>query len=389
MRFFSKPLMKQNIKANWVLALVILIIMCMMSTVINFAMSIMGSSKTTVDTDTQKKFYSYLFVIANYNTTMDDNLSYDNFMKSDDKSKYEVVFSQLGQKLGEDLSVEDFEENIAELSKSDVAIETYVKQFEYIYALQQQKGFFDGEDLTLEGMLNNTLEVMGVSPNLVENMGKMDMTSMLNQMYFTVIGLLPIFLFVVIMANSLVVDQVDSGSMAYILSTPTRRSSVVITQGIFLIVAPLIIISIVCGTRILSTFAIYGEANVSQILMLYFGMYLLVEAVTGICYLGSCVFNNSRKAMAFGGGITVWFFLASLLGMFGSHNLVSMGVGVEELGIFNKLTLVGLYDIKAIGTVGTSNVDYSFAWKLAVLASIAVVCYIVGAIRFTKKDLPL
>ena len=49
----------------------------------------------------------------------------------------------------------------------------------------------------------------------------MDMMTMLNQMYFTVMGLLPIFLFIVIVANSLFVDQVDKGSVAYVLSTPT------------------------------------------------------------------------------------------------------------------------------------------------------------------------
>lgn len=66
--------------------------------------------------------------------------------------------------------------------------------------------------------------------------------------------------------------------------------------------------------------------------MLYTGMYVLVEAVSGICYFGSYFFNRSRSSMAFGGGITVWFFLASLLGMFGSSDLVDMGMGVKELG---------------------------------------------------------
>lgn len=382
--------MKQNIKSNRILAVVVLIIMCMMSTVINFAMSIIGTSKANIDVqDSQQSFYSYLFVMENYNTTMKGNLSYDDFIKSNDKSKYDMAFSKLGKKMNKDLSVEGLEKDIKELSKSDVSIDKYVKQFEYIYALQKQKGCFDGEELTLEGMLNNTLEVMGVSSNLIKNMGKMDMTSMLNQMYYTVMGLLPIFLFVVIAANALLVDQVDSGSMAYILSTPTRRSAVTFTQSVFLIIAPLVILTVVCLTRIGSTFAIYGDANVQMIIMLHFGMYVLVEAVTGICYLGSCIFNSSKKSMAFGGGLTVWFFLASLLGMFGSDDLINMGVGVEQLSIFNKLTLVGLYDINAIGTVGSSSVDYSFVWKIVVLAAIAVVCYIAGAVKFQKKDLPL
>lgn len=93
--------------------------------------------------------------------------------------------------------------------------------------------------------------------------------------------------------------------------------------------------------------------------------------------------------MAFGGGFTVWFFLASLLGLFGMDNMVDVGMGVESLGIFNKLTLIGLYDIQSISTVGTDSVDTTFVPKLCVLAAVAVCCYTVGSVRFCKKDLPL
>ncbi len=51
--------------------------------------------------------------------------------------------------------------------------------------------------------------------------------------------------------------------------------------------------------------------------------------------------------------------------------------------------MIGFYDIDALATVGTGAVDYSFVWKLIVLAVIAIVCYTVGSVRFQKKDLPL
>lgn len=108
-----------------------------------------------------------------------------------------------------------------------------------------------------------------------------------------------------------------------------------------MIVTPLIMVGITCAARIAASFAWYEEVDVAGILVLYLGMYILVEALAGICYLGSCFFDQSGKAMAFGGGITVWCFIASLLGMFGSEDMVSMG----------------------------------FVWKLAVLAAIAIVCY--------------
>ena len=148
-------------------------------------------------------------------------------------------------------------------------------------------------------------------------------------------------------------------------------------------------ISIVCFVKIIGTYKIFGDVDMEKNIVLYLGMYLLVEAVCGLCYLGSCVANRSRKALAFGGGLAVWFFIASLMGIFGSDNMVTMGVGVEELGIFNKLTLISLFDINSIGTVGSDHVDNTFVWKLMILAGIALVSYIAGAVKFCKKDLPL
>lgn len=382
--------MKQNIKSNRILAAVIVIVMIMMSVVINFAMSMMGSKTAGEDvSDAQQDFYSYLYVMASYNELAGTELSYNDFASASDRSQYEDVFEMTNQKADMDLSVNGLEDAALQLQQSEVPLDTYIRQFEYVYALGQVKGCFSGEDLDIENMMSTMLEVMGVSSDLVENMSNMDMTTMLNRMYFTVMGLLPIFLFIVIVANSLIVDQVDRGSMAYILSTPTRRSAVVNTQAVFLIVAPLLMLAIVCAARLASSFVIFDEVNVIGAIVLYLGMYILVEAVAGICYLGSCLFNQSKKSMAFGGGLTVWFFLASLLGMFGSSSMVDMGIGVEALGIFNKLTLIGLYDIDSIATVGTGSVDTAFIWKLAVLAAIAMICYAAGAIRFRKKDLPL
>lgn len=390
--WFSMPLMKQNIKSNGILTVVIVIVMILMSSVINYAMSMMGESEGAVTEEVQEvteDFYSYLFAMSAFNTASGAQLSYEDFENAEDKTVYENAFQMVSMQAEQDFTVEEFEDIIQTLKDEGVSLENNIRQFEYVYALQQSKGCFTGNDLSMEEMMEVMLDSMGVPTDLVENLGKMDTSSMMNQMYYTVTGLLPILLYIVIVANSLIVNQVDHGSMAYVLSTPTKRSAIVVTQAIFMIVVPFLMIAIVCASRIASNHVIYGDADVMKTVMLYLGMYILLEAIAGICYMGSCIFNYSRKATAFGGGLTVWFFLASLLGMFGAEDMVNMGVGVEELGIFNKLTLIGLYDINAIGTVVTNEVDYSFVWKLAVLAMIAAATYVIGAVRFQKKDLPL
>ncbi|RHR25861.1 hypothetical protein DWX43_17215 [Clostridium sp. AF19-22AC] len=389
-RFFSKPLMGQTIKANWGLCVAILLIMILLGNVMNYAMSMMATEKSDVDvTEYQENFYTYLGALAAYDTMTQQELSYDDFISGDNETAYETAFEMLNAQADMDLSTKGFQKAIDGLSQSDISLEKYVKQFEYVYALNQTNGVFDKEELTISEMLTVTLDMMGVSSDMVEKMSEMNPASMMNQMYYTAMGLLPIFILIVILANSLISSQVDRGSMAYVLSTPTKRSAVAITQMVFMIIVPLLIIAIVCATRIGTTYLFYDEVNVPGILALFGGMYILVEAVCGLCYMGSCIFSQSRKSMAFGGGLAVWFFLASMIGLFGSENMVNTGMGVEELRIFNKLTLVGLYDVDALSTVGTGSVDTAFVWKLLILLAVAIVTYAIGAVRFSKKDLPL
>ena len=389
-RFFSKPLMRQNIKSNWALCLAILLIMVLLGNVMNYAMSMMATEKSDVDvTEYQESFYTYLGALAAYDTMTQQELSYDDFANGNNKAVYETAFGMLNKQAAMDLSIEGFQSAIDGLSQSGISLDKYVKQFEYVYALKQSEGVFDKEELTVSGMLTITLDMMGVSSEMVEKMSEMDPAAMMNQMYYTAMGLLPIFILIVILANSLIAIQVDRGSMAYVLSTPTKRSAVAITQLVFMLIVPLLMIAVVCATRIGTSFMFYDEVNVAGMLALFGGMYILVEAVCGICYMGSCLFSQSKKSMAFGGGLAVWFFLASMIGLFGSENMVNTGMGVKELSIFNRLTLVGLYDVNSLSTVGTGNVDTSFVWKLLVLAVIAIACYTIGAVRFSKKDLPL
>lgn len=390
-KIYSSPLMKQNIKSNYILTIAIVAVMCMMTIVSTYATSIMQESQNMQDTtQAQADFYSYLYVMASYNDTAGTQLSFDDFEKSEDKSVYEAAFEMANNQSADmNLSTKGLETAVNDLKETDVSMDTYTHLFEYTYALGQVKGCFSGDDLDIQDMMNTMLETMGIDPEKIETLQNMDTTALFNQMDYTIMGLLPIFIFIVIVANSLIVDQVDRGSMAYVLSTPTKRSAVTNTQIIFMLATPLLMIAITCAARLGASFFFLDDVNTKEIIVMYLGMYILVEAIAGICYLGSCIFDQSRKAMGFGGGLTVWFFLASLLGMFGSGDMVKMGFGAEALDVFNKLTLVGLYDIKSISTIGSGSVDTAFIWKLAILAAISIVCYVVGSIRFQKKDLPL
>lgn len=390
---FSGPLFKQTCRANLILAIAILVIMIMMANVTNYAMSIMATdTKEGISENVQEDLFSYMFVIASYNEITGSDLSYDGFASDDDREEYDKAFDLYNDTKDEDdkeLSVSGFESVIAEVETSDIDSEVYVEQFEYVYALAGKEGCFSGEELKLDEFMEVMLASAGISQDDLDRMQDMDFTTFFTKIYFTVIGMLPPFVFVIIIAYSLISGMVDRGSMAYILSTPTRRSAVAFTQAAYMVLAPLLLMIIVFAVRCASTKFFFDDVDVPKIAMMYLGMYLVTEAAAGICYFFSCHFNQSSKALAIGGGITVWFFLASLLGMFGTEDLVNMGIGVEALDIFNKLTITSLFDANAVQTVGTANVDMGFVPGMIILAAIAIVFYVAGAIKFCRKDLPL
>ena len=73
------------------------------------------------------------------------------------------------------------------------------------------------------------------------------MTSLLGSLenFYKLIAVILGIVYVVFTANNLVVNEVDSGSMAYTLSTPIKRSSVIFTKSIFLILSIVLMYSFI------------------------------------------------------------------------------------------------------------------------------------------------
>lgn len=68
--------------------------------------------------------------------------------------------------------------------------------------------------------------------------------------YYSMVAVLLAMVYTIITASSLIVGEVDSGSMAYTLSTPTRRITVVVTKAIYMILAVALMFVIHTGTGI-------------------------------------------------------------------------------------------------------------------------------------------
>lgn len=87
--------------------------------------------------------------------------------------------------------------------------------------------------------------------------------------------------------------------------------------------------------------------------------------------------------MSIGGGLSMFFLVATMLGLFGSKVIPSV-VRLDALNYFNYVTIISLFDC-----TGIISGSLSFIWKLAILLVIGIVGYVAGAIKFKKKDLPL
>lgn len=208
---------------------------------------------------------------------------------------------------------------------------------------------------------------------------------------FSIAGLLLPIVYSILTANSLVAQQVESGSLAFTLSSPIRRKTIIISKAIYLIFA------ITSMYILLFLFALIAREigiaiggvdfieslTIKDLFFYTIGSFSVSLAISGICFLSSSIFNKTKYSIGVGGGISVFFLVSSILGLFGSE-VMPLALRIDSMNFFNYLTIIKLFDVQSI-LDGTNT----FFYLLIPLLAISVVTYLIGYIVFTKKDLPL
>ena len=223
----------------------------------------------------------------------------------------------------------------------------------------------------------------------LEEIGMMDLyTLVVGSIFYKLAGLLLPIIYMIMASNNLIAGQVDSGSMAYVLSTSTKRKTVVFTQAIYLIGSLLGMFVLTTATgcvclAIVSAGTAEVELTYAKLLLLNLGAFLVLLALSGLCFFTSCLFDRSKRSMAIGGGLSIFALVAAMLGLFGSPVIPSV-VRLSALNYFNYATVISLFDVVSI-MEGTTI----YLWKFAILAVAGIAGYIVGEKVFVKKDLPL
>ena len=261
------------------------------------------------------------------------------------------------------------------------------------------------EDLSWLQVLG-LLERMGFSLSRIQIMSQIDLNSILNELIYKIAGVLLPMIYVMICANKLIASQVNDGSMAYILSTPTNRKTVVRTQFLFLVMsifAMYIVIFVAAYSSEIVSNAVQMAQNPGQPMawnpittpLFCMGSFFSIFALGGVAFGASGFFNKSSNSLIVGGGVCVVSFLCCILGLFGNEVFVAVGIGVKAMSAFNYLSIFTLVDNSSMSAFAKAVygmdavISYNWIWELAIMAAIGLTFSFVGGRHFVKKDLPL
>lgn len=209
---------------------------------------------------------------------------------------------------------------------------------------------------------------------------------------FGIAVLLIPMVYTVLTANSLVSEKIESGSLAFTMSTPISRGSFIFTSGVYLIFTEIFMAVCLTGVSVIAQLigGYFGSGDlltalpISNIVAYGLGNFMVSLAISGICFMSSCFFNKTNTNIGVSGGISIFFFICAILGLFATKAIPGT-IRITSMNIFNYLTIFSLFDSLAV----MDNSWMLFFMKLLVLFGITIVTYIIGSIKFTKKDLPL
>lgn len=199
-------------------------------------------------------------------------------------------------------------------------------------------------------------------------------------------------IYVLVTANKLIASQVDRGSMAYVLSTPIKRTTVVFTQIIFLVLSLVAMFGIqtvahlgVNAAKPISIALAMGKADMpiegdltaKMIAQVNLSALMVCIALAAVCFMFSGIFNSSKYSIGLSGTFIGVSILSNMLAMFGK-------LGVGGLDKFRYLTICSFYDYQSV-LFGNNDWIQKMIYPIA----IAVVAFAIGSVVFKKKDLPL
>ena len=120
--------------------------------------------------------------------------------------------------------------------------------------------------------------------------------------------------FSILCANKLVARYVDNGSMFSLLAAPVKRFSVVFTQMKLLATCIFFLTVWATGVGIVSCqISFKGQLDIPKFILLNVGLLALQLFIGGVCFLCSCIFNDTKYSIGLGAGIPALSFIIQMM----------------------------------------------------------------------------
>ena len=230
-------------------------------------------------------------------------------------------------------------------------------------------------DKEMMAMLDQFAKAM---PELMAAMGmKTGETSLLGFMISYLYGfILLVFpmVFSILRGNGLIAKYVDNGSMYSLLSSPVKREKIVLTQVLVLVSGIFILVFYSTLLEIIISSIMYPhELCIPDLLRVNLGLLFLQLFIGGICFLASCLFQDTKYSIALGAGLPAFMYVLQML--------ANVGGNAEVVKYFTFFSLFNANDL-LINKVGAIV-------GIIVLLIGSIILYTVSSIIFVKLDLSI
>jgi ABC-2 type transport system permease protein len=238
-----------------------------------------------------------------------------------------------------------------------------------LYLLTTLGMFTGGQSDPFEGIPKAMRDAFGIEG------GASSLTDFVATGYYGATFVIFLMIYCVIVANQLVAQLVDRGSMAYLLSTPVSRKRVALSQASVLVVNLLAIavLTTITGLLLGPVITDNAEMNAGAFIRINLVGFLLFFTVGGYSFLFSCLLNEARQALAASGLLSVLFY--------GFQIVSNMSGNLDWLQSFTILTAF------QPGRIAAGSFDVLPVSLL--LAASGLALYGAGIWIFSKRDLPL
>lgn len=227
--------------------------------------------------------------------------------------------------------------------------------------------------------LGDSLRMMSESmPELFAAFGMADVgTTLLEFVSGYLYGMLLVAfpgVFIIILSGRLIAKYVDNGSMAYLLAVPKKRWNLALTQAAVLLTYIVLLVVYVTVLIFITSHILFpDEMEVKRFLDLNIGLLGTLVFFSGVCFLPSCLLNESKRATGIGAGVVIYSILVQMI--------AQVGEKFENLRLITPLTL---FDVDRFITEEQS------AWiGCGILYFIGIVFIGIGIIIFHRRDLPI